>query len=164
VWLIYLEGGLWCYDEPSCRVRSQQTPFFVSSAHWPVVQSLGGIFDDDPRRNPLARAHKVYVGYCSSDAWSGNIGAADVSFGFNFRGQRNIAATIATLQAQAGLGASGNTRVLFGGCSAGARGAMFNLVRSLCFWRFFETLLTRFSAGRAPRTTWRPTCRRRRSC
>jgi hypothetical protein len=46
---------------------------------------------------------------------------------FNFRGQHNIAATIATLQAGAGLGASSNTRVLFGGCSAGARGAMFNL-------------------------------------
>ena len=127
MWLIYLEGGLWCYDEPSCRVRAQQTPFYVSSVHWPIVQSLGGIFDDDPKRNPLARAHKVYVGYCSSDAWSGNIGAADVSFGFNFRGQHNIAATIATLQAEAGLGASANTRVLFGGCSAGARGAMFNL-------------------------------------
>ncbi len=81
MWLIYLEGGLWCYDEPSCRLRAQQTPFYVSSVHWPLMQSLGGIFDDDPKRNPMARAHKVYIGYCSSDAWSGNIGSAEVAFG-----------------------------------------------------------------------------------
>lgn len=88
--------------------------------HWPLSQALGGIFDDDPKRSPLATANKVYVGYCSSDAWSGDIAAEDVPFGFAFRGQRNVEGTFQTLISEYDLGAARGTRVLFGGCSAGA--------------------------------------------
>ena len=58
---------------------------------------LSGIFDQDPKRNPWAGAHLVYVPYCSSDAW---VGDATSSFGFQFRGQRIIAALLAQLQAR----------------------------------------------------------------
>jgi hypothetical protein len=50
-----------------------------------------------------------------------------VYFGFNFRGQRIVRATVDTLAAGNGLGAAPGSRIVFGGCSAGARGAMFNL-------------------------------------
>jgi hypothetical protein len=50
-----------------------------------------------------------------------------VYFGFNFRGQRIVRATVDTLAASNGLGAAPGSRIVFGGCSAGARGAMFNL-------------------------------------
>ena len=46
---------------------------------------------------------------------------------WSFRGQRIISATIKTLIQQQGLGKLPGTRLLFGGCSAGSRGAMFNL-------------------------------------
>lgn len=47
--------------------------------------------------------------------------------GFQFRGQRIVNATFHTLQQQHGLGSLPHTKVVFGGCSAGSRGAMFNL-------------------------------------
>jgi len=68
--------------------------------------------------------------YCSSDAWVGNIGASNFTWGWAFRGQRILAAAIHSLVQAQGLGAktdSGQPRLLLSGCSAGARGAMMNL-------------------------------------
>ena len=90
------------------------------------------------RRSAFAGANLVYAGYCSSDAWVGNIAAQDATTlkntknvagtnGWAFKGQRIIEATLATLSTHFGFGAMPKTRLLFGGCSAGARGAMFNL-------------------------------------
>lgn len=99
---------------------------------WPVVMHMTGIFDSDPLRNPWAGANQVFVGYCSSDAWAGNIGAADTplstlktisgTLGWNFRGQVIIAAVMDALVTEWGLGAVPGHRLLFGGCSAGSRG------------------------------------------
>ena len=117
----------WCWDEASCLTRQQETSFFTSSTNWPTSLTLGGIFDSDRRRNPWSGANKIYLAYCSSDAWAGDVGAADNSFGFNFRGQRIIQATLSLLVSNNGLGSQAGHRLLFGGCSAGSRGAMFNL-------------------------------------
>jgi hypothetical protein len=67
------------------------------------------------------------LGYCSSDAWVGDVGPESNSWGWSFRGQRIISATLAVLAKSYGLGASGDDRLLLSGCSAGARGAMFTL-------------------------------------
>ena len=92
----------------------------------------------------------MYAGYCSSDAWVGNAGADSNSFGWAFRGQHHVEALIATITEPCPviyetrihfanhthldvnttyvaepLGAG--SRLLFSGCSAGARGAMFNI-------------------------------------
>jgi hypothetical protein len=106
-----------------------------------VFLQLTGIFDTNPARNPWAGANLVQIGYCSSDAWVGDVSAADATplattknvaggDGWAFKGQRIIEATLAALVSHYGLGAptaSGATsRLLFGGCSAGARGALFN--------------------------------------
>ncbi len=61
--------------------------------------------------------------YCSSDAWVG----ATVAAGLQFNGQAIVAAVLQTLVAEQGMGLQPGHRLLFGGCSAGARGAMFNL-------------------------------------
>ena len=76
------------------------------------------MFSRDGSQNPWAAAQMVYVAYCSSDAWFGDAEA----FGLQFRGQAILAAVLADLQAQRGLGAGG--QMLFGGCSAGARGVI----------------------------------------
>ncbi len=119
---------MWCYDAPSCLLRKQQTPFLTSTTKLSHSMEMGGIFDNDPKRSPFGGANRVYLAYCSSDAWAGDAGPESNSFGFQFRGQRIIAATLRTLMLQHGLGAPGsNSRLLFSGCSAGSRGAMFNL-------------------------------------
>lgn len=66
-------------------------------------------------------ASVAYVGYCSSDAWFGNAEA----FRFQFRGQSIVAAALQDLLQFRGL--KPGARLLFGGCSAGARGAMVHL-------------------------------------
>lgn len=125
------------------------TPYLTSSWPWYKHQRMGGIFDSDPRRSPWAGANMVYIAYCSSDAWVGDVGPESNSWGWSFRGQRIIAAVMAqltagvkvtsfdtlhfpnrthekfTLVANYSFGAA--PKVLFGGCSAGGRGAMFTL-------------------------------------
>jgi hypothetical protein len=49
------------------------------------------------------------------------------TFGYAFRGARIVPAVITSLLRTQGLGSTPGTRLLFGGCSAGAIGAMNNL-------------------------------------
>jgi hypothetical protein len=60
------------------------------------------------------------------------LASAQFTFGWAFRGQRILAAVLASLVSTQGLGAkasyvAGSQRLLLSGCSAGARGAMMNL-------------------------------------
>jgi hypothetical protein len=87
----------------------------------------------------------VYVKYCSSDIWSGDAPATNASFGLAFRGSRIVTAVITSLMEQQGMGSAPGTRLLFGGCSAGAIGAMNNieavaalLPPSVQLWGFFD--------------------------
>lgn len=93
--------------------------------------SQNGIFDTDATLNPFATANKVYLGYCSSDGWTGDSPAeateAKYGFSFGFHGRRILKATLEALQQDFGLGATSGTKILMGGCSAGARGAMYNV-------------------------------------
>ena len=85
----------------------------------------GGIFATDGS-SPWGSANRVFVKYCSSDFWSGDTGASSATYGYNFRGARIVAATITDLLQNRGMDAPGQ-QLLFGGCSAGAIGAMNNL-------------------------------------
>ena len=124
VWLLYLEGGDWCYDEFSCTERMQNVPQYASSTKWQQWQKLGGIFETNPVKTPFAEANKAYIAYCSSDAYVGDASA----FGYQFRGQRIVSAALKALVQTHGMGTRGLTeRLLFGGCSAGARGASFTV-------------------------------------
>ena len=55
-YLLYLSGGGWCWNSTSCLDRVATVPWETSSAHWPTTMKLGGIFDDDAYRSPLAGA------------------------------------------------------------------------------------------------------------
>ena len=124
LWVVYLQGGMWCWDQASCQARAAGTDFEMSSTNWPATEQVGGVFSTSTA-NRWADANKVYLAYCSSDAWVGDVEASPATYGFHFRGQRIIAATLSDLATNWGLDGSAN--VLFSGCSAGARGAMFNL-------------------------------------
>ena len=123
-----------CYDANSCTLRRKMMPILTSSkfpngdSRWPPTMHLPGIFDVDPRRNPFAGANLVQIAYCSSDAWVGDIAAADATalattenmagpghLGWAFRGQAIVEATLAVLAADYGLGSQPDTKLLFGG-------------------------------------------------
>lgn len=128
VFLLYLEGGMWCYNNETCTYRYATAPTFMSSAYWPWTLELGGVFDTNPAKSPFAYANKVYAAYCSSDAWVGNTDdKSDATFGFYFRGQRILRAIIGALVQIHQLGQRAGHRLLLAGCSAGGRGALFNL-------------------------------------
>jgi hypothetical protein len=93
---------------------------------WSLDFAQGGIFATDGS-SPWGTANRVYVKYCSSDLWSGDVGASAATFGYEFRGSRIVAAVMQDLMQRHGLGSKQGTRLLFGGCSAGAIGAMNNL-------------------------------------
>jgi hypothetical protein len=63
----------------------------------------------------------------TSDIWSGDAPASAATFGYNFRGSRVVAAVINGLMQTQGMGSVPGGRLLFGGCSAGAIGAMNNI-------------------------------------
>jgi hypothetical protein len=78
----------------------------------------------------LGGANLVYLRYCSSDGWMGDA-ASEARPGFTpsvwaFRGAAIVSATVAALVRDHALGALPATQVLYGGASAGARGAMVN--------------------------------------
>jgi len=74
--------------------------------------------------SPLASYNRVWVPQCSSDAWMGDIGANESAAGVNWRGSRIMRAA---LQDMVTRGLKDGDFMLFGGLSAGARGAMVHL-------------------------------------
>ncbi|KAH8053486.1 pectin acetylesterase [Aureococcus anophagefferens] len=114
--LVYLSGGGQCYDAASCAGRGDGSlyphhncstsdaskPCFLSSKDYGATCNKTGIFSEDPAANrPLHGAHKAYVPYCSSDAHMGD-----------------------------GESLGDADLVVFGGGSAGGRGAMVHLDRA----------------------------------
>lgn len=122
-WLLMLEGGEWCYDAPSCAQRAASQPDLLTSHGWYPHKRFSGVFETDEAKSPFHSVNKIYVPYCSSDAWVGDTTAG----GLTFAGQRIVAAVLRALATVHGLGQTPGQRLLFGGCSAGARGAMFHL-------------------------------------
>ena len=46
---------------------------FMTSAHWPEKKTANGILSAKKEENPFySNANHVYIGYCSSDAWTGD--------------------------------------------------------------------------------------------
>jgi hypothetical protein len=129
VWLVFLQGGGWCWDEASCAARFANDRGLMSSEAYPPTRQASGIFSPDPELSPFATANKVYIPYCSSDAFAGNIGSNASSLSsdrWHFRGQDLVKATLRALQMRAKNPLSTGDVLYFGGCSAGGRGAMFN--------------------------------------
>ena len=58
-WLVYLEGGYWCWDSESCTERYQTDKFDMSSSGWKSQFAQEGIFGTDPATNPFANFNKV---------------------------------------------------------------------------------------------------------
>jgi hypothetical protein len=133
-WARVGQGGGWCYDEASCASRCGKksasgtcSSALASTTVWQTTQNMTGLFSSLADKSPLCGANKAYLRYCTGDAHMGNRAASKDSFGWNFKGQKTIEAALAILVKEHGLGSKPGQTLLFGGGSAGGRGAMANL-------------------------------------
>ena len=60
----------------------------MSTNGWPNERAEMGLFSPNPAKNPFAGANYALLGYCSSDAWVGDVAASVLTYSFSFRGQR----------------------------------------------------------------------------
>ncbi|XP_022247058.1 palmitoleoyl-protein carboxylesterase NOTUM-like [Limulus polyphemus] len=125
-WLMFLEGGWYCFDQRSCLSRYLNMRSLMSSEKWPETRRVGGIMSDDPEENPYWwNANHVYIPYCSSDTWSG-ASPATSNDAFAFLGAQIILEVIKDLLPR---GLSDGDVLLLAGSSAGGAGVLVNLDR-----------------------------------
>ena len=71
-WLIFLDGGAWCYSLDECAKRARTylgSSRSYKDGHWPYA----GPLDRDPQRNPtFARFNRVLLGYCDGASFTGD--------------------------------------------------------------------------------------------
>ena len=124
-WIIYLEGGWFCYDQTSCEARWLRLKTLMSSDRWPEVKTVGGILSSDSQENPhFADANHVLVPYCSSDSWSGTAARSDDQR-FAFLGAEILTEVVKELFSWEQLG--GGRELYLVGSSAGGTGVLVNL-------------------------------------
>ena len=145
-WLVFIDGGAWCYDEHSCESRARGfkgSTANAGSGFWPY----SGYMDASPSTNPtFATFHRAHLHYCDGASFSGDRSAPYVPPGegkkpLYFRGRRVLQAL---LQSVAEAGMRDATEVLFSGGSAGGIAAMHSasVARSLVpHARRFKVLL-----------------------
>ena len=146
IYIIYLEGGGWCFDAKSCGIRcevdSTQDPAMATigppfncsselatSKGWAPYVYLDGLLSTNGTKTPMPDANKFFVKYCSGDAFMGNRNASSATGGFVFRGQRILDAALSIVIGEYGLGSSPGHQLLLAGGAAGARGVMANIDR-----------------------------------
>mmetsp|Transcript_25583 Transcript_25583/g.51073 ORF Transcript_25583/g.51073 Transcript_25583/m.51073 type:complete len:387 (-) Transcript_25583:35-1195(-) len=119
--VIYLSSGGWCYSKATCDARWLTARSLMSSKGYKETEDVGGIFDSEALDD--STVVWINVPYCSSDGHMGNSDNSDL--GFEFRGHEIVKAVLQTTKDRWGVGAG--DVVVFGGASAGARGAMVHL-------------------------------------
>lgn len=96
-----------------------------SQFHKPTI-SMRGVFDKNPEISAMHDANKVYVRYCTSDGHMGDQEKTE-EIPYQFRGQKVVEEVFHQLQEVYGLVFDEDHWLLFGGHSAGGRGAMVHL-------------------------------------
>ncbi|XP_054159747.1 palmitoleoyl-protein carboxylesterase NOTUM-like [Oppia nitens] len=125
-WIVFLEGGWYCFSAVTCHQRWLKMRGLMTSAHWPEAKSVGGILSSSRDENPhYWNASHVYIPYCSSDIWSGD-SPAKAPGDLSFLGSRIVEQVIRELLPR---GLSDASLLLLAGSSAGAAGVMINLDR-----------------------------------
>ncbi|KAK9498545.1 hypothetical protein O3M35_003154 [Rhynocoris fuscipes] len=124
-WIVFLEGGWYCYDEISCNSRWNRMQHLMSSKHWPERRNVGGILSTNPEENPhWWNANHVFIPYCTSDSWTGRRITPLANSEFSFMGAIIIEQVIKELIP---LGLANASTLILAGSSAGGAGVMLNL-------------------------------------
>ena len=130
-WIIFLQGGGWCSNGPACALRWRSQRYLMTSQNAPAIMPVGGIFSSFSQMNPdFLNFTQVYVKYCSSDIYSGDLQQQVSGMTMQFRGHQIVAAIIADLEDPTVIPSpnlKNATQVLVGGSSAGSYGAASNI-------------------------------------
>uniref|UniRef100_I3JCS6 Notum, palmitoleoyl-protein carboxylesterase a n=1 Tax=Oreochromis niloticus TaxID=8128 RepID=I3JCS6_ORENI len=125
-WLIFLEGGWYCFNKENCDSRYETMRRLMSSSKWPQTKTGTGILSPLPEENPhWWNANMVFVPYCSSDVWSGATAKTDQS-GYAFMGSLIIQEVVKDLLKK---GLENAKVLLLAGSSAGGTGVLLNVDR-----------------------------------
>ena len=124
-WVLFLEGGWYCYDQVSCEARWLRLRTLMSSSQWPEEKTVGGIMSSDHNENPhFAEANHVLLPYCSSDSWAGTARSSKDQQ-FSFMGADIMQEVVRELFSWEQLAAG--TELYLAGSSAGGTGVLINL-------------------------------------
>ncbi|KAM9304890.1 palmitoleoyl-protein carboxylesterase notum2-like [Gastrophryne carolinensis] len=124
-WVIFLEGGWCCYSKETCDIRYKSAKRLMSSSDWPKTRKGMGILSPRQDENPhWWNLNAVFVPYCSSDVWSGNI--SKIHNDFAFMGALIIQEVIRDLVPR---GLKQAKTVILAGSSAGGTGVFINIDR-----------------------------------
>mmetsp|Transcript_17344 Transcript_17344/g.34605 ORF Transcript_17344/g.34605 Transcript_17344/m.34605 type:complete len:479 (-) Transcript_17344:192-1628(-) len=116
-WLIWMQGGGWCYTDEECYARARTAKGRSES---------GTHKCPDPKHT---KARVVFMEYCDGASFSGSVAQPVKHNGkeIYYRGLNNFDGTIAHLQKHHGL--SEASRVVLGGSSAGGLATFYHLDR-----------------------------------
>ncbi|KAK9966914.1 hypothetical protein ABG768_003996 [Culter alburnus] len=125
-WLMFLEGGWYCFSKHTCDSRYETMRRLMSSSKWPPTRTGTGILSPQPEENPhWWNANRVFVPYCSSDVWSGSSAKTDQN-DYAFMGSQIIQEVIKELVTK---GLDSAKVLLLAGSSAGGTGVLLNVDR-----------------------------------
>ncbi|XP_058417879.1 palmitoleoyl-protein carboxylesterase NOTUM isoform X1 [Diceros bicornis minor] len=125
-WLLFLEGGWYCFNRENCDSRYDTMRRLMSSRDWPRTRTGTGILSSQPEENPhWWNANMVFIPYCSSDVWSGASSKSEKNE-YAFMGTLIIREVVRELL---GKGLSGAKVLLLAGSSAGGTGVLLNVDR-----------------------------------
>ncbi|XP_061086589.1 inactive palmitoleoyl-protein carboxylesterase notum1b [Conger conger] len=123
-WLIFLEGGWYCFNKENCDSRYETMRRLMSSSTWPQTRTGTGILSPLPEENPhWWNANMVFIPYCSSDVWSGSSTKTDTS-AYAFMGALIIREVVKELLPK---GLESAKLLLLAGSSAGGTGVLLNV-------------------------------------
>lgn len=127
-WHFHVDGGFFCYDKGSCIIRALSASTLVSTKGWERSKNMSGMFD--PHLGGLPDYTHAAIGYCSSDAWFGQIEVEDFAMvngtvlsngkiGTHFRGY-TILQSVLKWFLQQGMASEPGHELFVSGCSAGS--------------------------------------------
>ncbi len=121
-YIIYFQGGGWCYTVEECFARSI-TSIGSSKSYEKIItsDSKGGIINSNETSNPNFHSWtRVWVPYCDGTSWSGNLNKPIVNKNnktIHYRGRANMIALVTALRRDQGM--NNATSVIIDGGSAG---------------------------------------------
>ncbi|KAF5905156.1 palmitoleoyl-protein carboxylesterase NOTUM [Clarias magur] len=125
-WLLFLEGGWYCFNKQNCDTRYDTMRRLMSSTRWPQTRTGTGILSPKPEENPhWWNANMVFIPYCSSDVWSGASPKTDQN-DYAFMGSLIIQEVVKELLTK---GLDNAKVLLLAGSSAGGTGVLLNVDR-----------------------------------
>lgn len=123
-WLVFLEGGWYCFSRQTCNSRYETMRRLMSSTKWPATRTGTGILSPQPEENPhWWNANMIFIPYCSSDVWSGATPKSEHS-DYAFMGSLIIREVINELLTK---GLQNAKVLLLAGSSAGGTGVLLNV-------------------------------------